>query len=216
MELAAGGTLRDVLARTRPALAAPRDRAPRPDPVARSPPRTAAASCTAISSPANLMFRRDADLPGVEVMLGDFGVAHLPDASGQARRRRAAKPRRSARSRTWHPSSAAARCRPPPMSTRARSCCSRCSPGTRPGSREGVIGGLRDADDFGCRASCSPSAVDRRRRPAPHRSRISRSGSGEAPDDGAGARRSAAPARAHRSPAGASLGDGLAASPTLL
>ena len=30
------------------------------------------------------MFRRDADLPGVEVMLGDFGVAHLPDAQGQA------------------------------------------------------------------------------------------------------------------------------------
>jgi len=34
--------------------------------------------------PANLMFRRNAELPGVEVMLGDFGVAHLPDASGQA------------------------------------------------------------------------------------------------------------------------------------
>ena len=33
--------------------------------------------------PANLMFRRDVDLPGVEVMLGDFGVAHLPDATGQ-------------------------------------------------------------------------------------------------------------------------------------
>ena len=32
--------------------------------------------------PGNLMFRRDADQPGVEVMLGDFGVAHLPDASG--------------------------------------------------------------------------------------------------------------------------------------
>src|SRR5262249_3074420 len=31
--------------------------------------------------PANLMFRRDGDLPGVEVMLGDFGVAHLPDAA---------------------------------------------------------------------------------------------------------------------------------------
>jgi serine/threonine protein kinase len=30
------------------------------------------------------MFRRDADLPGVEIMLGDFGVAHLPDATGQA------------------------------------------------------------------------------------------------------------------------------------
>jgi serine/threonine-protein kinase len=34
--------------------------------------------------PANLMFRRDVDLPGVEVMLGDFGVAHLPDAAGQS------------------------------------------------------------------------------------------------------------------------------------
>jgi serine/threonine-protein kinase len=34
--------------------------------------------------PGNLMFRRDADLPGVEIMLGDFGVAHLPDASGLA------------------------------------------------------------------------------------------------------------------------------------
>ncbi|MGE5184823.1 MAG: protein kinase domain-containing protein, partial [Acidobacteriota bacterium] len=32
--------------------------------------------------PGNLMFRRDADLPGVEIMLGDFGVAHLPDAAG--------------------------------------------------------------------------------------------------------------------------------------
>jgi serine/threonine protein kinase len=32
--------------------------------------------------PANLMFRRDVDVAGVEVMLGDFGVAHLPDASG--------------------------------------------------------------------------------------------------------------------------------------
>jgi serine/threonine-protein kinase len=30
------------------------------------------------------MFRRNAELPGVEVMLGDFGVAHLPDATGQA------------------------------------------------------------------------------------------------------------------------------------
>src|SRR5205823_4377132 len=34
--------------------------------------------------PANLMFRRDADLPGVEIMLGDFGVAHLPDETGKA------------------------------------------------------------------------------------------------------------------------------------
>ncbi|MEO8549090.1 MAG: protein kinase, partial [Kofleriaceae bacterium] len=32
--------------------------------------------------PGNLMFRRDADKPGVEVILGDFGVAHLPDETG--------------------------------------------------------------------------------------------------------------------------------------
>jgi serine/threonine protein kinase len=29
------------------------------------------------------MFHHDVDLPGVEVMLGDFGVAHLPDAAGR-------------------------------------------------------------------------------------------------------------------------------------
>ena len=40
------------VARARSAHVAPRDRAPRPGPVARSPPRTAAASSTAISSPA--------------------------------------------------------------------------------------------------------------------------------------------------------------------
>jgi serine/threonine-protein kinase len=32
--------------------------------------------------PSNLMFRRDPDAPGAEVVLGDFGVAHLPDAQG--------------------------------------------------------------------------------------------------------------------------------------
>jgi tetratricopeptide (TPR) repeat protein len=82
LELGAGGSLRDVL----------RDRGPRP-------PRRAverhAQLLSALAAahrrgivhrdlkPANLLYRRDADLPGVEVMLGDFGVAHLPDASGQ-------------------------------------------------------------------------------------------------------------------------------------
>ncbi|MBX3161322.1 MAG: protein kinase [Deltaproteobacteria bacterium] len=81
MELAAGGTLRDVL----------RDRGPRP--LRRAIERhgqvlsaLAAAHRRGIVhcdlKPANLMFRRDVDLPGVEVMLGDFGVAHLPDAAG--------------------------------------------------------------------------------------------------------------------------------------
>ena len=83
MELAAGGTLRDVL----------RERGPRS--LRRAIERhgqvlsaLAAAHRRGIIhcdlKPANLMFRRDADLPGVEIMLGDFGVAHLPDASGQA------------------------------------------------------------------------------------------------------------------------------------
>jgi tetratricopeptide (TPR) repeat protein len=81
MELAAGGTLRDVQ----------RDRGPRT--LRRAIERhgqilsaLAAAHRRGIVhcdlKPANLMFRRDAELPGVEVMLGDFGVAHLPDASG--------------------------------------------------------------------------------------------------------------------------------------
>jgi tetratricopeptide (TPR) repeat protein len=82
MELAAGGTLRDVL----------RERGPRP--LRRAIERhgqilsaLAAAHRRGIVhcdlKPGNLMFRRDVDLPGVEVMLGDFGVAHLPDAEGR-------------------------------------------------------------------------------------------------------------------------------------
>ena len=82
MELAAGGTLRDVL----------RERGARP--LRRCIERhgqilsaLGAAHRRGIVhcdlKPANLMFRRDVDLPGVEVMLGDFGVAHLPDAAGE-------------------------------------------------------------------------------------------------------------------------------------
>lgn len=82
MELCGGGTLRQVL----------RDRGPRP--LRRALERHSqilsaldAAHARGIVhrdlKPANLMFRRDPDLPGVEAVLGDFGVAHLPDARGQ-------------------------------------------------------------------------------------------------------------------------------------
>jgi tetratricopeptide (TPR) repeat protein len=92
MELAAGGTMRDVL----------RERGARP--LRRAIERHIQV-LSALSAahrrgivhrdlkPANLMFRRDPDLPGVEVMLGDFGIAHLPHADG-ATGARAAEGRR--------------------------------------------------------------------------------------------------------------------------
>jgi hypothetical protein len=81
MELAAGGTLRELL----------RERGPRT--LRRAFERhnqilsaLAAAHRRGIVhcdlKPGNLMFRRDGDAPGVEIMLGDFGVAHLPDENG--------------------------------------------------------------------------------------------------------------------------------------
>jgi tetratricopeptide (TPR) repeat protein len=77
LELAAGGTLRTVL----------RERGPRP--LRRALERHAQVLSALQAAhrrgvvhrdlkPANLMFRRDPDEPGAEVVLGDFGVAHLP------------------------------------------------------------------------------------------------------------------------------------------
>jgi len=78
MELAAGGTLRDVL----------RDRGPR---TLRRALERHAQILSALAAahrrgivhrdlkPGNLMFRRDPDAPGSEIILGDFGVAHLPN-----------------------------------------------------------------------------------------------------------------------------------------
>jgi serine/threonine-protein kinase len=81
MELAAGGTLRDVL----------RNRGPRP--LRRALERHAQILSALHAGhrrgvihrdvkPGNLMFRRDPDAPGAEIALGDFGVAHLPNADG--------------------------------------------------------------------------------------------------------------------------------------
>lgn len=88
MELCDGGTLRSVL----------KDRGPRP--LRRALERHAQVLSALEAShargvvhrdlkPANLMFRRDPDLPGAEVVLGDFGIAHLPDEKGKTGKERA-------------------------------------------------------------------------------------------------------------------------------
>ncbi len=83
MELAAGGTLRDVLRERGPrSLRRGFERHGQVLSALAAAHRRGIVHCDL--KPGNLMFRRDADLPGVEVMLGDFGVAHLPDATGQA------------------------------------------------------------------------------------------------------------------------------------
>jgi serine/threonine-protein kinase len=81
MELAAGGTLRQELL----------------DQSARSVRRALERHAQILSAlnaahrrgvvhrdlkPGNLMFRRGPDAPGVEIVLGDFGVAHLPNEAG--------------------------------------------------------------------------------------------------------------------------------------
>jgi hypothetical protein len=83
MELAAGGTLRDVQRDGgAPTLRRAIERHGQILSALAAAHRRGIVHCDV--KPANLMFRRSAEAPGVEVMLGDFGVAHLPDASGQA------------------------------------------------------------------------------------------------------------------------------------
>ncbi|MBE7447820.1 MAG: serine/threonine protein kinase [Kofleriaceae bacterium] len=89
LELAAGGTLRDLLRERGPSTTM----SPGPRSLRRTLERHAQLLTALVAAhrrgivhrdvkPGNLMFRRDPDTPGVELMLGDFGVAHLPDAAG--------------------------------------------------------------------------------------------------------------------------------------
>lgn len=145
MELAAGGTLRDVQ----------RERGPRT--LRRAIERhgqilsaLAAAHRRGIVhcdiKPANLMFRRNADLPGVEVMLGDFGVAHLPDASGRA----AAGPRPEAVGTLAYMAPEQRRGEVTPATDVYASAVVlfEMFTGRTPWGRETVIGGARRAEDF--------------------------------------------------------------------
>ncbi len=151
LELAAGGTLRETL----------RDRGPRP--LRRALERhgqlltaLAAAHRRGIVhrdvKPGNLMFRRDADTAGVEIMLGDFGVAHLPDASGAigaeaARSRRAAE----AIGTLAYMSPEQRRGEPPRPSDdvwAAAVVLFEMLTGRHPWSREVILGGARPPDDF--------------------------------------------------------------------
>jgi len=151
LELAAGGTMREVL----------RDRGPRS---LRRALERHGQILTALSAahrrgivhrdvkPGNLMFRRDADAPGVEVMLGDFGVAHLPDASG-AIGADAARSRRPAEAvgTLAYMSPEQRRGEPPRPSDDLWATAVvlfEMLTGRHPWTREVLLGGARPADDF--------------------------------------------------------------------
>ncbi len=146
MELAAGGTLRDVL----------RERGPRT--IRRAIERhgqvlsaLAAAHRRGIVhcdlKPGNLMFRRDTDTPGVEIMLGDFGVAHLPDETGTVAST-ARRPEAVGTIAYMAPEQRRGEVTPASDLYASGVVLFEMLTGRAPWAREQVMGGARSADDF--------------------------------------------------------------------
>ncbi len=149
MELAAGGTLRDVLRERGPrSLHRALERHGQVLSALAAAHRRGIVHCDL--KPANLMFRRDTDLPGVEIMLGDFGVAHLPDASGQASAGAAPGKRAAAVGTLAYMAPEQRRGEVSPAADVYASAVVlfEMMTGHTPGSRGGVIGSLREAADF--------------------------------------------------------------------
>lgn len=150
MELAAGGTLRDVLRERGPrSLRRAMERHGQVLSALAAAHRRGIVHCDL--KPGNLMFRRDADLPGVEIMLGDFGVAHLPDASGQASVDATPTSKRAEAVGTlayMAPEQRRGEVSPASDIYASAVVLFEMLTGHTPGARGGVIGSLREAADF--------------------------------------------------------------------
>ena len=142
------------------------------------------------------MFRRDADMPGVEVMLGDFGVAHLPDATGAV----AAVTRRAEAVGTlayMAPEQRRGEVSPARDVYASAVVLFEMFTGRTPWSRERADGGRAPRRRLPAARRDLRAAQPLADEVQDHLLRLGDPDPCEAPDDRAGARRIAAPARAH-------------------